>query len=259
MSTAPTTAPPDVPNRPVAVWLVLTFVVMLLLAGLAAIIARKGATWGIKSETLHTAAVHWPEEIVPLIRSGRDVNELMGGRTPLEQAVTFGKVESVRMLLERGADPDLYDPGGATSAAVAQSGVIHHGDPPDGPPLSSGHLLLRNPEDRAIVLLLLEAGADPDTPGTFGETMLHKAARERDLSLVRRLLELDADVNAQDDRGHTPLHEAVKTGDAILVDVLLQAGADPAIADEFGETPGENSEVRRFDESLKERLQPQTP
>jgi ankyrin repeat protein len=255
----PTTAPPDVEDRPVAVWLVVALVGMLLLAGLALIVARKGATWGIKSETLHTAAVHWPEEIVPLIRSGRDVNELMLGRTALHQAVTFGKVDSVRWLLQHGADPNLYDPSGTTSPAVAGSGVHASGDPPDGPPLGSAHLHLRNPEDRAIILLLLDAGADPDTPGTFGETLLHKAARVKFHRLAQRLLDLGADVNAQNDRGETPLHEAAKAYDSLLVDTLLQAGADPSIGDERGRTAADDSAARHLDESLQKRLQQKTP
>lgn len=271
MASAPT-APPDVETRPVAVWLVVTVLGMLLLAGLAAIVARKGTTWGIKSETLHIAAVHWPEDIVPLIRSGRDVNELMDGRTPLAQAVTFGNVESVRLLLAHGADPNLYDASGATSLAVTrstvQSSVRHHGSPPNGPPLGSPHLHPLDPKHRTIVLLLLEAGADPDTPGTFGETVLHRAARRKDHRLMRRLLPLNANVNAQDDWGQTPLHEAALVGDPLLVDMLLGAGADPSITDEHGRTAADGVGARgmaddsadpRLDESLRERLQPAKP
>lgn len=254
----PTAPPQDVESRPVVVWLIVTLIAMLLLAGLAAIIARKGPMWGIKSQTLHTAAVHRPEDIVPLIQSGRDVNELLLGRTPLHQAVTFGKVDSVRLLLQHGADPNLYDPSGTTSPAVVRSGAHATGDPPDGAPLGSGHLNLRNAEDRMIILLLLDAGADPDTPGTFGETLLHKAARVRDHLLMEQLFKLGANVNAQNDRGQTPLFGAVATGNPMLVEMLLRAGADPAIADERGRTPADNT-IRPFDESLQERLQPQPP
>jgi hypothetical protein len=265
---SPTTEPPDVADRPVAVWLVvtlaLTLLVILLLAGLAAIVARKGAIGGRKSDTLHTAAVHWPEEIVPLIRSGRDVDELMLGRTALDQAVIFGKVDSVRLLLEHGADPDLFDPSGTTSPSVGSSGVHGGGHPPDRPPLGSPflHVNVSDPARREIILMLLDAGADPDVPGTFGATILHCAARQQDHDLVERVLAHGADVNIQDTQGRTPLHEAVWADDPILVEMLLDAGADPLLEDMFGRKPADIADsgiARQVDESIRQRLQPEAP
>jgi ankyrin repeat protein len=255
---SPASTRSDADHRPITGWFVVTGIVMLLLAGLAAVVARNGPAWLLKSKTLHTAATHFPEEITPLVRSGRDVNELLGGRTPLARAVTSGKVDSVRALLNHGADPNLYDPSGATSPAVSRSGVTHRGDPPLSGPLGSAYLNLPNPDDREIIFLLLDAGADPDTKGTFGETMLHKAVRHDDRLLVERLLDVGADVNAQNDRGQTPLHEATAKGHHRLVNRLLDQGADPAIADVFDRTPGDAGAAQQFDEALRDRLQDQS-
>lgn len=41
------------------------------------------------------------------IAAGEDVNERVGGHTPLVWAVFRGDVEGVRLLLENGADPNL--------------------------------------------------------------------------------------------------------------------------------------------------------
>ena len=44
-----------------------------------------------------------------------------GWRTPLAQAVFLKKPDAVKLLLERGADPDLADPEGRTIRQLAQT------------------------------------------------------------------------------------------------------------------------------------------
>ncbi|XP_061463681.1 BRCA1-associated RING domain protein 1 isoform X2 [Rhineura floridana] len=58
-----------------------------------------------------------------------------------------------------------------------------------------------------------------------GETLLHIASIEGDLSAVKHLLKSGADPNAKDYAGWTPLHEACNHGHKEVVEILLQHGA----------------------------------
>ncbi len=59
-----------------------------------------------------------------------------------------------------------------------------------------------NAED--VGLRLLEAGADPNARGNFGETALHWAAHLGLTRLVQRLIEKGSDVNLKDTRYNSP-------------------------------------------------------
>lgn len=200
-------------------WIIGGAAVLVALAGAGVFIALKAPLWGVKSPNLHTAAIHWSEDIEPLIRAGHDVNALEGGETPLSRAVTFRKVESVRLLLKNGADPDLAGPG-------------------QNPPLASPFLTHRDPDSLRILEMLIDAGADPDAHGNFGRTPLHVAAEDGSLALARKLIAAGADVEARDELGErTPLHVAVANGRLPLAAELLAAGADVNAQDANGMTP----------------------
>jgi ankyrin repeat protein len=200
-------------------WIIGGAAVFVALAGIGVLIALKAPLWGVNSPNLHTAAIHWSEDIEPLIRAGHDVNALQGGETPLSKAVTFRKVESVRLLLKNGADPDLAGPGHKL-------------------PLASPFLTHRDPDSLRILDMLLDAGADPNVHGSFGRTPLHTAAEDGRLALARKLIAAGADVEARDELGErTPLHLAVANGSPQVAAELLAAGADVNSQDANGMTP----------------------
>lgn len=142
--------------------------------------------------------------------------------TALFLAATYGKTESVRLLLKHG-DPDIEftpssdiekekaDTRGYTALAVAS--LYSHTD---------------------IVRLLLEHGASVDhrIPGT-GLTPLHLAHSGDTLAV---LLEYGADKEAKDDNGYTPLFYAVTKQDSNLTRRLVNAGADFEATDNWGHT-----------------------
>jgi ankyrin repeat protein len=215
-------------------WILGGTAVMLGLTGVILAIWARGGVWGVKTDSLHTAAIHFPEDIATLVRGGHDVNALVGGETPLSQAVTFRRVESVRLLLAHGADPNLCGPGGK-------------------PPLASPFLHYNTPEAVRIVGMLLDAGADPNVHGTFEKTPLHQAAETGNLPLVRALLDAGADVNAASHMG-SPLHGAVQGGNVLVVEELLRGGANPDVKDRVENLPdaGANAAIREVFQRYRE-------
>lgn len=78
----------------------------------------------------------------------------------------------------------------------------------------------------AMVDLLLEGGADPNTALRGGETVLMTAARTGRAGPVRALLTKGAAVDAKERHGQTALMWAAAEGNTEVVELLLGAGAD---------------------------------
>lgn len=91
--------------------------------------------------------------------------------------------------------------------------------------------------DTAGVREALEAGAWPETWST-GDPVIHGAALNGHIEIVRLLLEHGADVNSPGTSGSTPLHRCIgeHTGPAHMeiVTMLLAAGADMGATDDRG-------------------------
>lgn len=133
--------------------------------------------------------------------------------TPLRNAVNGGDVPIARALLEGGAQVDLPDKHGITALMVAASG------------------------NARMVELLLEHGASIEQrwPRNFiaelngfgwrsGYTPLLLAAEAGANPVVRVLLEKGADINALSDDGKTPLVAAACTNRLETVKLLLSPG-----------------------------------
>ena len=95
----------------------------------------------------------------------------------------------------------------------------------------------------AVVSVLLEAGADPNTRTDKGWTPLHEIAAlpSADPALaeiIRVLLAAGAELDARTDEGSSPLHLAARhSASSALVGTLLDAGADDKAQDHRGDTP----------------------
>ncbi len=100
---------------------------------------------------------------------------------------------------------------------------------------------------KAIVQVLLNAGADPNIAGKSFEdptTPLYIASLGEDLETVQALLKAGANPNAADGYGGTPLHSVARWGKTEIVQTLLSGGADPNAADKFGRTPLHEATMR---------------
>lgn len=136
------------------------------------------------------------------------------GWTPLYRAVICGNHDSARLLLKRGADPNIASKAGDAPLHIAAD---------------EGNVRL--------VKSLLEARADTQKRQSDGETALHKAAAKGHHRVCWLLLRHKADPNAQSTGNRrTPVHLAVVFSRKKVVQLLMTYGGDANIRDNAGNT-----------------------
>jgi ankyrin repeat protein len=200
-----------------------------------------------------------------LIDQGADVNSIdWYGRTALWAGVevrnldfhnaTFENgvdreplLELIRVLLERGADPNIRTVETVPIRTWMMSlGSLSWVDFTGQTPF----LLASLAGDLTIMRLLIEYGADPHIPTLGGTTALMAAAGinwvvdqtydegpEALLATVQYCAELGMDVNALNSMGLGAIHGAANRGSDEIIDFLVAQGARLDIADNEGRTP----------------------
>ena len=153
---------------------------------------------------------------------------------PLLKAVIGGHKVVVRLLLERGADPNKPE--------IGEKTPLHWS-------AYYGH--------RAVTKLLINGGGDPNQGDRDGRTPLHDAIstsfikggmRHRDQKdVVHLLLKGGAEVNKQTRYGETPLHRATYYGCNEVAIALLERGARSNLKDDNGRTPLHWANRNRYD------------
>jgi ankyrin repeat protein len=175
-----------------------------------------------------------------------------GGLRPVTAATYSGATAVTQLLIERGAELDIFD-----AAALGNTDRLHdllhrqpdlvHAYSDDGwtPLHLAGHF---GRTDSATVLL--EHGADlaAISHNRNGNTPLHAALAGRQAVTAKLLIERGADVNVADGAGYAPLHLAAHEGNVALVRMLLDAGADPRALTVAGQTPFSMAEEEGHDE-----------
>jgi len=162
-----------------------------------------------------------------------------GGTTPLMQAALYGDAESVRLLLDNGADPNLRNEAGTTALMWAATDLaktrvlLDRGADVNARSEDSRTALLiaaGQPGCREVVKLLLDKGADVNarSPGLGGDmTPLAEASRFPDEGLLRFLIERGADVKAA---GPGPLSYVMYTQCEKCIDVLCASGGPEIVS-----------------------------
>ncbi len=140
--------------------------------------------------------------------------------TALYEAAERGETNTVRHLLDKGADPDEPNMHGwrAMMIAVAQ-------------------------QHEETAILLLERGADPNITNFLGRTALMFAARYGNVDLVRRLIQQGARVDLNESPDPNALSRAAIEGHLEVVRLLLDGGANPTVRDRAGLTAQEYAQA----------------
>ncbi|GMR42082.1 hypothetical protein PMAYCL1PPCAC_12277 [Pristionchus mayeri] len=162
---------------------------------------------------IHLAAYHGDECLETIARHTEHIDlPDSDGRTPLMLASSQGQVDSVQMLVSRGANIDSIDDQGRTALIL---GAIN------------GHL--------SIVDLLLSMGADEGHKDNEGATALHYAVRHKSLELTRALATTSI-VSTCDSQGNTPLIVAAEYPNVEVIRELVQCGSSPSAQSLEGQT-----------------------
>ena len=121
---------------------------------------------------------------------------ILQGATPLALAADINNIDSVKVLIDGGADPLIPTTQGTTPlmlAAGAGTDVVRS----------------RSPAERAVAIetvkLLVEHGSDVNAAGQFGWTALHSATYQGLNDVIEFLVGKGAKLDAKDGFGQTPL------------------------------------------------------
>ena len=177
---------------------------------------------GVTSLMIASSHGH-PETVRVLLDYGADANMLAWDKESYQTALILAcftqRTVCVALLLDGGADPNLCD-----STDSPLSAACH----------VTGHY---QPMDPTILEKLLSAGGNPNTlTGQYGTTTLMVAADQGYVKGLQVLLNASADVNIQNSYGTTALMLAADRGYNKGVQVLLNASADINIQNSLGDT-----------------------
>ena len=127
------------------------------------------------------------------------------GFTALHLSAFFGGVDGARLLLDAGADPDVYSRNDFHVAPIHSAAAGRE----------------------AVARLLVARGAKVNVAQRHGWTPLQEAAQNGHEALVDALLAAGADPNAMNDDGITAADLARKAGHQAIVDRLSMEAARP--------------------------------
>ncbi|HSU57166.1 MAG TPA: ankyrin repeat domain-containing protein [Candidatus Dormibacteraeota bacterium] len=180
-----------------------------------------------------------PEHAERALEVGADPNARFPGGTALTQAIHHERLAMVRVLLNAGANPDLlakvYQPGRAVRFDVVRKAPLAMA-------CERGY--------KAVMEMLLDAGAKVDALGHYKNAALLDAAAAGCIPLAKKLIAAGVPVDFKGKHGRdgiyssvalptawqTPLMLAAFYAAPGMVEFLLSAGADANVKDGKGHT-----------------------
>ncbi|RJE17554.1 hypothetical protein PHISCL_10109, partial [Aspergillus sclerotialis] len=157
------------------------------------------------------------------IRDGVDITEGLNSRkdlgeykkrTPLSWSAQNGRIELVKLFLQRGMTINDADRDGQTSLSLASW---------------NGH--------ETVVRLLIDRGADVNARNKDRSTPLLEASANGHEGIARLLIDSGADINVSNQYGSTPLLRASANGHDAVARLLIDRGADVNASNLDGSTP----------------------
>lgn len=181
-------------------------------------------------------------EVVELyLRAGMPINVQGRNRyTAIAEAATSGELRVIELLCRYGADPDIKTAGGNNALRMATfaphleavrmladygadlNSIGAHGKTPAQ---SLNHQRSFNYDKvDATTLYLIQKGASPDIPDTFGNALIHDIAAYGRYNLMEEVLPYTQALNSPNAHGMTPMMLAVMDNTTMMVRVLTKAG-----------------------------------
>ena len=159
----------------------------------------------------------------------------------LRSAVKNGHQPTVKLLLERGQDPNLI-----VNSENETITLLHQA-------VKNGHL--------KIVQNLIEHGANVEAKTNYSkETPLHYVVKYSSEEMIKELLKNKVEINVLDKDHCTPLWLAASNGKKEIVKVLIDTGADVDIQDNLKRKPlaiaiknGHNDIAKMITDKLQEQ------
>lgn len=148
---------------------------------------------------------------------------MSGGSCPAMKGFMGVDTRSVRLLLEKGANPKVAAKDGTTALSIAA----------DDQKLSR---MVKAAIDNYGSGKKLELNSGIDAVDANEETALMRAVNKGDVASVKSLLEKGAGVDMTDAQGNTPLMRAAEKGNTTIIEALLRHGANVNAEDTYGMT-----------------------
>lgn len=142
-----------------------------------------------------------------LLEKGGDPNRASEGQFPLHTALSLGRLDLARRLLDAGANAGL-------STGIGKLSPLHE--------LALGARGAAPKDVSEMVDRLVLRGALVNAQTVRGATALHLAVLGGDVALVRALLSQGADPGIADSTGETPLQLAERKGRAEVSSLLVR-------------------------------------
>lgn len=192
------------------------------------------------------------DAIKEIITNNPDIiNYQIGERksTLLQQAVLYDKPDVVELLLDMGADINLFDDINYTPLIMA---ILENKNDPANILIERGaylnikdefgryplHLVAQN-KNNYLLKKLVEKKPEIiiDSMDSSNVTPLSYATSFGNIDGMRLLLDNGADVNSKDINSWTPLFYAIRYGNLNAVKLLIDRGANITMQNKFGNTP----------------------
>lgn len=180
--------------------------------------------------------------------------------TPLHHAAAYASLEMMKLLLDRGADPNARNRRKSTplhwaTHDEAKVGLLIERGAAIDAKQAEGRTPLYHAASlgnaNKVIRLLLDKGADPNASTLNGATPLMAVSSRGNVEAMRLLLARKAQVNAQSGNGSTALMGAATSGNSGAVRLLLDNGANPNLTTKKGDSALMDAAVSGSEESVR--------